>query len=82
MIDLTPKEVVVLQALEGEPLTADEFVTTRGWYVNSWAPVFAGLRKRGLVARTGDQRTTTHGAPAFVVAITDAGKLALLGEAA
>lgn len=72
------KEQIVLQALANEgPLTADEFVTRRGWYVNSWAPTFTQLRKAGLVARTGQKRKTVHGAEAFVIEITDLGRKAL-----
>lgn len=68
------KEEVVLAALKDNgPMTADEFVTRRGWYVNSWAPTFTGLRKQGLVRRTGERRKTRHGADAFVVEVTEAG---------
>lgn len=75
---LTNKEQVVLAALAAEgPQTVDEFVTSRRWYVNSWAPTFTHLRERELVERTGDTRLTTHGAYAHVCDITPAGHLAL-----
>lgn len=67
----------VLRALlEKGPMTADEFVTRSGVYVNSWAPTFTKLRKHGLVARTGDKRATSHKASAHVVQITDEGRVA------
>lgn len=79
-MELTHKERVVLAALLVEPLTVDEFVTERGWYVNSWAPTFTRLRKRGLVKRTGSMRRTSHGALAYVIGLTDAGTSALTRE--
>lgn len=74
---LTEKEALVLAEIKKRPTTADEFTTSRGWYINSWAPTFTGLRKRGLIYRTGEQRVTVHGARAFVVAITEEGEAAL-----
>ena len=72
---ITEKALVVLGALDRSgPRTADEFVTARGWYVNSWAPTFTQLRKAGLVRRTGERRTTSHGAEAYVIEITEAGR--------
>lgn len=79
------KAHVVLTALaEQGPMTVNQFVETRGWYVNSWAPTFTRLRKFGYVQRTGDKLPTSHGASAFVIAITDAGRAAMVsarGEA-
>jgi hypothetical protein len=64
----TDKAAVVLKALADEgPQTVDEFVTKRGWYVNSWAPTFTELRKVGMVKRTGEMRATSHGAQAHVI---------------
>lgn len=75
---LNDKERVVLARLADEgPMTADAFVTSRGWYINSWAPSFTQLRKGGLVARTGEQRTTSHRSKAHVITITEAGRAAL-----
>lgn len=69
---------LVLSVLNDEgPMTADEFVAERGWYVNSWAPVFTQLRQAGLVKRTGQKRATIHGSDAWVIAITTAGRQAL-----
>jgi hypothetical protein len=75
VISEADKTTTVLRALANEgPQTVDEFVTRRGWYVNSWAPTFTKLRKAGLAMRTGDQRSTTHGARAHVIAATDTGR--------
>jgi hypothetical protein len=72
--------LTVLRALaDGGPSTADRFVTSRGLYVNAWAPHFTRLRKRGLVERTGERETTTHGALAHIVRITDEGLAVLEG---
>lgn len=69
---------LVLDALNDEgPQTADFFVSMRGWYINSWAPVFTHLRQAGLIERTGRKQYTTHGAEAHVLAITTAGRQAL-----
>lgn len=74
---LNPKEFIILSALSAEgAMTADEFVTRRRWYVNSWAPTFTRLRERGYVERTGETRPTSHGAFAYVIDITDAGRAA------
>lgn len=71
----TDRALAILAALDTQgPMTADEFITHRGAYVNSWAPTFSGLRAHGLVARTGAKRTTSHGSSAFVVEITEAGR--------
>lgn len=75
---LTEKDGMVLRRMMREGAqTVDEFVSARGWYVNTWAPVFTGLRQRGLLARTGERRRTTHGALAHVITITDFGLDAL-----
>ncbi len=75
----TDKAEVVLKALANEgPQTVDKFVTSRGWYVNSWAPTFTELRKAGLVKRTGAMGRTTHGAKAHIIEATPNG-LALVG---
>lgn len=72
---LPEKYITVLRALLVEgPTTADEFVRDRGWYINSWAPVFTHLRQYGLAARTGEKRKTRWGAEAYVIAITDHGR--------
>lgn len=73
------KAHAVLTALSEHPtgLTVDQFVSDRGWYVNSWAPTFTQLRQAGLIARTGIKVPTSHGATAFVVSITDAGRAEL-----
>lgn len=76
-IELDDKEELVLQVLSFGALTADEFVSARGWYVNTWAPVFTKLRQRGLVQRTGNRRQTTHRSMAHVIEITAAGYAAL-----
>jgi hypothetical protein len=70
----TDKAAVVLKALADEgPQTVDEFVTKRGAYVNSWAPTFTGLRKAGLVHRTGGMKRTSHGAKAHIIAASPSG---------
>lgn len=71
--DLTDKERFILGALMAGDMTVDEFVTPRGWYVNSWAPLFTKLRQRDLVRRTGEKRLTSHGAEAYVIQITRRG---------
>jgi DNA-binding PadR family transcriptional regulator len=69
------KAHTILAALDEQgPMTADEFITRRGLYVNSWAPTFTALRKHGLVARNGEKRATTHGSEAYVIEITDDGR--------
>ena len=71
------KERLVLTVLTWGPMTVDEFVQARGWYVNTWAPIFTKLRQRGLVQRTGKRRQTTHGSMAHVIELTAAGYAAL-----
>lgn len=69
------KARIILAAIRNEGgMTADEFVSARDWYVNSWAPTFTHLRQNGYLRRTGERRLTRHGSPAAVVDITPAGQ--------
>ena len=81
LAELNRREQVVLQALaERGPMTADEFVSPAGLYVNSWAPTFTHLKDYGLVERTGQKKVTKHNGIAFVIAITDRGRNAIKEE--
>jgi hypothetical protein len=76
--NLTRRELIVLETLAHKgPTTVDRFVGSNELYVNSWAPTFTGLRKRGLVRRTGHTEFTRQGALAYVIEITDKGRDAL-----
>lgn len=78
LMDLNKKEVGVLRALRTEgPMIMDRYVTSRDLYVASYSGVFTNLRKAGLIARTGAEDITSHGKPAKVVRITQAGIEAL-----
>lgn len=75
---LDDKAIEILKAIDrAGDLTVDEFVSSRGLYVNSWAPTFTKLRQNGLITRTGEKRRTSHGAEAFVLTLTQAGREAL-----
>lgn len=69
---------VLTHLLTNGASTVDEFLATAPrLYVNSWAPVFTGLRQRGLVERTGTKRLTRHKGEAFVLRINANGRKAL-----
>ena len=70
------KRAQILEALIREgPMTADAFISSRHLYHNTWAPIFTALREEELIERTGDRGITSHGAEAWILEITDEGKL-------
>lgn len=71
---MTKRDVYVLIAIgqADDGLTADEFVTAGGRYVNSWAPCFTRLHQGGYTRIVG-QRPTSHGSLANVHVLSNRG---------